>query len=101
MNDAKLYYTAPSDQVFEDMKKACLEVWKQYENEPGDYYESKVSQIKDIGNIKDNFMYMFAMFDSINQRKCVDLLNEQTKQELRERIIDGGNDESYFLMIGL
>lgn len=96
-----LYYTAPPDAAFGEMRNVCLQVWGQYRNDPGDYYESKVSRIKDIENVGDNFMYMLAMFDHINQRKAISLLSEETKRELRERMIDGGNDEEYLMLIGL
>lgn len=97
---SKLYYTAPSDEAFEDMRKACIEVWGQYDNEFG-YVDEKTSRIKEIGNVQDNFMYMLAMFDHINQRKVVEKLSEETKQAVRERMLDGGNEPSYLAMIGL
>ena len=81
----QLYYTAPTDTAFEEMKKACIEVWGQYKESPGNYYEEKLSRIQDITNIKDNFVYMFAMFDVGNQRKVVALLSESTKEELKVR----------------
>lgn len=99
--NADLYYTAPPEAAFEEMKKACMEVWGQYKNSPGDYYEEKIARIKDIANVQDNFMYMLAMFDHINQGKVVRLLSEETKMELRDRMIAGGNEMSYLLMIGL
>lgn len=97
---SKLYYTAPSDEAFEDMRKACIEVWGQYDNEFG-YVDDKTGRIKEIANVQDNFMYMIAMFDHINQRKVVAKLSEATKQAVRERMIDGGNDAEYLALIGL
>ena len=99
-----LYYTPPSDQSFEDMKKSALMVWSQYEGSPGNYYQEKVARVRDIKNIGDNFLYMFAMFDSSNQAKVVKLLQLKTKRELRERLLDGmGVDQgtNYCEMIGL
>lgn len=87
---SNLYYTAPSDEAFEDMKKACLEVWNSKGNEGG-YRDEKVSRIKDIKNVQDNFMYMFAMFDYGNQRRVVSLIEPSTIEEVRSRMLAGGN----------
>jgi plastocyanin domain-containing protein len=89
MNDARLYYSAPPQECFEDMKNCAIQIWKGYDNEYG-YADEKINQIKDIGNVKDNFMYILAMFDDINQRKMGDILLEETKSEARARMIDGG-----------
>lgn len=86
-----LYYTPPSDAAFEDMRKAAAEVWKKYKDEPGDYYEEKMSVVRRVQNISDNFMYLFAMFDFKNQRECVALLEPSTIEEVRVRLIAGGN----------
>ncbi len=94
-----LYYEAPSEEAFEDMKGAALEVWEQYRTSPGGYYEEKAGRIKDIKNVKDNFMYIFAMFDINNQRKCVSLLNPVTIEAVRERMVAGGNDDYYIRSI--
>lgn len=96
----KLYYTPPTDIAFEEMRKASIEVWGEYDNEYG-YVDEKTKRIKEIGNIGDNFMFMFAMFDHINQKKVVEKLSEETKKELRERMVDGGNDGNYLTLIGI
>lgn len=96
---SNLYYKAPPEESFEDMKRACLSVWEQYKNSPGDYYKEKTARIPDMQNISDNFMYLFAMFDHINQRKVVQLLRKGTIEELRERLIAGGNDDFFISQI--
>lgn len=95
MKDAKLYYTPPSQESFDDMKKACLDVWGQYRDSPGGYYKEKTARIPDMQNISDNFMYLFAMFDINNQRQVVALLEPLTIEEVRTRMIDGGNGEVF------
>ncbi len=87
--EAKLYYTAPSDECFEDMKACAVKVWGGYDNEYG-YATDKIGRIKDIENVQDNFMYILAMFDHENQAKMGELLQEKTKDEARARMIDGG-----------
>ena len=95
-----LYYTAPSDESFEDMKQAAIEVWKTYSDEFG-YASSKIDRIKDIKNIRANFMYIFAMFDMNNQRKVASKLSAKTTYDLYERLIAGGNSEDFINAIDI
>ena len=98
--DSKLYYTAPTDEEFAEMKKECIAQWETHDNSHG-YVDGKVARIKDIENTQDNFMYMFAMFDIRGQREVVNRLNAETKKAVRERMISGGNDEQIIDAIGL
>ncbi len=92
---SKLYYTAPNEEQFEEMKAKAIELWT--ERYPADkspfYAEEKVNRIKDIQNVQDNFMYMVAMFDSNNQALLAEKLSPETRMAVRERMIDGGNPE--------
>jgi len=96
--EAELYYTAPDQDDFDDMKAAAMEIWSSYEDP---YKTEKLDRIKDVQNIKDNFMYLFAMFDIHNQRRVVQLLKHKTCDALRARMLDGGNDEMYLRTVGL
>lgn len=93
---AELYYTAPSDEAFEEMRGAALALWQTYDDP---YLTDKQGQIRYIKNVQDNFMYIFAMFDNINQRKIVQGLSEETKKALWERMVDGGTPDYYLQMI--
>lgn len=88
----RLYYTAPSDEQFDEVKQKAIEIWSCMGDEPS-YSQEKVGRIKDIKNISDNFMYMVAMFDSSNQKKLADKLSTETRKAIRERMIDGDNPE--------
>ena len=81
-----LYYIAPSQKVFEDMRVNAIELWETYDDE-FNYATDKINRIKDIENIKDNFMYIFAMFDSANQSKLLLTLDAETKKAIQERLI--------------
>jgi hypothetical protein len=81
----ELYYTSPSDEIFEEMRAACIKVWQEYDNTHG-YVDKKVNSIKDIENIGDNFMYMFAMFDHINQQKVMMILSPGAQAAIRVRL---------------
>lgn len=90
---SKLYYTPPSDEIFNQVKSACMELWKEVDTD-GDkfgYASSKINSIKDIQNVGDNFMYMIAMFDHLNHRKLTNKLSDEARKEIRDRMVDGGN----------
>ena len=44
-----------------------------------------MGQIKDIDNIRDNFMYIYAMFDYENQGKLRSMASEQLLAEIDKR----------------
>ena len=92
MNEAKLYYTPPSDKCFTELKEKAIEIWSTMGNEPS-YSQEKISNIKNIGNVGDNFMYLVAMFDINNQRILAEKLTPETRKEVRKRMIDGGTEE--------
>jgi hypothetical protein len=92
----KLYYTAPNDEQFKELKEKAIEIWQTYDNTFG-YVDEKINRIKDIPNVNDNFMYIVAMFDIINQRKLADSLSEETRKQVRDRMIDGGTPIDYIV----
>lgn len=96
-----IYYTAPHDLMFNEMKEACSSVWGRYADSPGGYMEEKLARIKDVQNISDNFMYMLAMFDPYNQKFVISKLSQETKEAVRVRMVAGGNDNDYLVRLGL
>lgn len=84
---SKLYYTPPTNEQFQEMKRKAIEVWQQYDNQFG-YVTEKVRRIQDVGNYSDNFMFMVAMFDHENQMKLANKLSPATRKAVRERLID-------------
>lgn len=62
------YYQAPSDEIFNEIKKQSVKLWQTYDDTHG-YATEKVSRITDIVNFKDNVGYIVAMFDIHNQMK--------------------------------
>jgi len=91
---SKLYYTAPTDEQFAELKSAATDIWRSYDNTYG-YADEKVDGIKDLENIRDNFMYMVAMFDMNNQQKLASMLSEETRKAVADRIRDGGSPDIY------
>lgn len=88
----KLYYTPPTDNIFNELKEKAIELWSTMGDEPS-YSQEKIGRIKEIRNIRDNFMYVVAMFDINNQRKLAETLSEETRKEVRDRMIGGGNPD--------
>ena len=93
----KLYYEAPSDEIFEEVKKVSMDLWtKEYPEETSPYYaKEKVAEIEPLTNISDNVMGIVARFNHTNMRKLANKLSDKARQALRERMIDGGNDPMY------
>jgi hypothetical protein len=94
--EAELYYTPPADELFEEVKKASINVWNDYDDTHG-YATEKIKRIKDIGNVGDNFMYMVSMFDMHNQRKLSSYLSEESKKAVKERLLNGGMEPQYIV----
>ena len=90
MEGTELYYTAPSDEIFDEVKVKALQLWATYDNQFG-YVDEKTQLIVNIKNVADNVMFIVAMFDSDNHRRLAEMLSQEARQALRERMIDGGN----------
>jgi len=89
-----LYYRAPTDEAFEEVKEKAIDIWKTYDNTHG-YVDEKTSRIKDMKNISDNMMYIIAMFDINNQKKLSQMLNLETLKQINERMEAGGNSPEF------
>lgn len=89
-----LYYTAPTDEQFNEVKLKCIEIWNTYDNTYG-YATEKINRIKDLKNIEDNVMYMIAMFDINNMTILATKLTPDTRKAISDRMIDGGNPSEY------
>ena len=87
---SKLYYTPPDDGVFKEVKEKAIEVWKEVASHPA-YLDEKVKAIEKLENVRDNMMYIVAMFDLHNQKKLAEKLSKEAKKEIVERLVDGGD----------
>lgn len=74
------YYTAPKQEVFDEIKAAAIKLWPMVDsdNDKYGYATDKINRIKDIENVQDNAWYIVAMFDSNNQRKLITMLSPET-----------------------
>ena len=75
------YYKAPSDEIFEDIKKNAIKIWKTYDDEFG-YQTEKLNRIKNLKNIEDNAWYIVAMFDGRNKSKLLSMVKPETGKRM-------------------
>ena len=92
------YYTAPTDEQFNELKEKAIKIWQTYDDTYG-YQSEKVNKIKDMGNISDNFMYIVAMFDSENQTKLSYSLSYETRKSVSDKVKSGGSPSEYNMFI--
>lgn len=78
MND---YYTAPSDEVFNEIKEKAIEIWQTYDDTYG-YASEKIGYVNKITNFKDNWGTIVGMFDSINQQKLLAKLSPGAREKV-------------------
>ena len=90
----ELYYTAPDEDVFNEVKKRAIELWIELR---GKYHAEKTGYVSKIQNIKDNIMTIIAMFDISNQGRLADKLSDEAKKEINKRIVDGQGYDSIFI----
>lgn len=83
---SELYYTAPSQETFDEIKKAALEIWDGYDDTHG-YATEKKNRIKDLENVSDNYAYIIAMFDTVNGVKLRRKLSDEANAELSKHFI--------------
>lgn len=94
MKTYKLYYTPPTQEIFDEVKEKSIDIWITYDDTYG-YASEKVDRIKDLKNMQDNVMYIVAMFDYINQAKLAVSLSDEAREAISERMKSGGMPDSY------
>lgn len=93
MND-KLYYTPPTDEQFEEIKEKAMDIWITYDDTYG-YASEKIARIENLKNVRDNAMFIVAMFDHMNQAELSRMLSDDTRKAIADRIESGGIPRSY------
>ena len=79
------YYTAPSDEVFNEIKENAIKLWQTYDDTYG-YATEKTERIQNIKNVSDNAWYIVAMFHHINQAKLISMVSEETGKLIKQAI---------------
>lgn len=89
-----LYFEAPTDEIFDEVKDQAIKLWRSYDDTHG-YASTKVNAIKDLKNVKDNVMYIIAMFDMSNQRLLSNVLSDEAREAIHNRLVAGGSTPDY------
>lgn len=71
------YYTAPSQEIFDDIKENAIKIWSAYDNTYG-YVDGKVNFLNSLGNIQDNAWAIVNMFDPGNKKKLLKMVKGET-----------------------
>lgn len=94
--EISLYYTPPDQALFDELKAACIEIWKTYDD-TYNHSTNKIDQIKSLYNISGNFMDMAAMFDIQNQLTLSENISDECNAAIRDRMLAGGLDPKYIV----
>jgi hypothetical protein len=86
----RLYYTAPTEEIFTEVKWAVIGLWNAIGGEGG-YKEEKVEQILKMKNIEDNMMTIVAGFDRRNIARLLLSLTPGARGAVVDRMVDGAN----------
>lgn len=52
--EQKLYYTKPTDEIFEEVKNASIKIWSGYDDKFG-YATEKMNKVYSIDNVKRQY----------------------------------------------
>ena len=65
-------------EMFNELKKASLSVWKDYKDRPWNYYQEKVDYVNRITSPKD-YYNLIQMFEINNQKKLYEKLSPEVR----------------------
>lgn len=84
---ADIYYTPPSNKVFEEVRLAALRfVQARFPYRDSVFWrDEKTAKILRMENVQDNFMYFFAMWDNANQGAFIKTLSPEAQDAYNER----------------
>lgn len=79
------YDDAPSDEIFNEIKRVAKGIWATYDDTYG-YASEKIAMVDAITNVKDNWGTIVGMFDWNNQQLLLELLSPEAREKVREWI---------------
>ena len=77
------YTDAPSDEIFNEIRQASIEIWQTYDDTHG-YASEKIDYVNSIANVRDNWGTLVGMFDNINQAKLLANLSPPARNKIEE-----------------
>lgn len=81
------YNDAPSDEIFDAIKREAIKIWQTYDDQFG-YASEKIDRVNSLTNFKDNWGTMVGMFDPDNQRKLLDALIDSNCPEAVLKVME-------------
>lgn len=66
----------PTQEIFDEMRKAAISIWRDYDNRFG-YATEKIKRVNSLENVSDNAMVFYRMFDHWNKQLMVSKLSEE------------------------
>lgn len=75
--------TIISDEHFLEMREIATKIWQEYSDEFG-YVTEKLARINSFGNVQDNAMVFYRMFDWENQQKFRTMASDEVRQIIEE-----------------
>lgn len=75
-------YRTPSNKIFQEIKDACIKVWKTYDNTYG-YVDEKIRAVNYIKNEEANVMFMLKMFHPILKAEIISHLSVPAKKYIQ------------------
>lgn len=71
-----------SDELFNELKNAAIEVWQTYDNTYG-YVDEKIAMLN-FKNVGENYGTIIGMFDIHNQRKLYNKVGKEARALIDE-----------------
>lgn len=84
------YDEAPPEDVFNEIKEKCIEYWKENFNDENGYVTAKINRINKIKNVDNDFLFMVNMFDTQNEKFCIQGMNPKARAWIRATKISLG-----------
>ncbi len=75
----------PTQEVFDEMKNIATEIWNTYDNRFG-YVTEKLERINSFGNVQDNAMVFYRMFDWVNQQTFMSKASPNVKMYIQNNL---------------
>ena len=77
--------TIISDEHFLEMREIATKIWQGYSDEFG-YVTEKLARINSFGNVQDNAMVFYRMFDWENQQTFKSMASDEVLQIIKENL---------------
>ena len=72
-----------SDEHFLEMREIATKIWQEYSDEFG-YVTEKLARINSFGNVQDNAMVFYRMFDWENQQRFKSMASGEVLEIIKE-----------------